>query len=223
MLIREKLTINLAFTKRSIVTETEAILLIDAENAFNSLNRELALKNVEILCPALHHALANSYKHPSNLYVNNTVLTSTEGTTQGDPLAMAMYGIGINPRIELLQKPNITQKWYADDGGAAGDLRSLCAILDNLDVLGKALGYNVKPSKCQLIVKENCRESAKKVFEVINITMVDGFRVLGSVIGTPSACDKYIESAIEKTATLTENLSKIAKTSPQNAYSCYTK
>ena len=223
MLIREKLTINLAFTKRSIVTETEAILLIDAENAFNSLNRELALKNVEILCPALHHALANSYKHPSNLYVNNTVLTSTEGTTQGDPLAMAMYGIGINPRIELLQKPNITQKWYADDGGAAGDLRSLRAILDNLDVLGKALGYNVKPSKCQLIVKENCRESAKKVFEVINITMVDGFRVLGSVIGTPSACDKYIESAIEKTATLIENLSKIAKTSPQNAYSCYTK
>ena len=53
--------------------------------------------------------------------------------------------------------------------------------------------------------------------------MVDGFRVLGSVIGTPSACEKYIESEIEKTATLTEKLSKIAKTSPQNAYSCYPK
>ena len=89
--------------------ETEAILLIDAENSFNSLNRELALKNVEIFCPALHHSLANSYKHPSNLYVNNTVLTSTEGTTQGDPLAMAMYGIRIVPLIELLQKPNVTQ------------------------------------------------------------------------------------------------------------------
>ena len=40
--------------------ETDAILLIDAENLFNSLNRELDLKNVEILCPALHHGLANS-------------------------------------------------------------------------------------------------------------------------------------------------------------------
>ena len=49
--------------------ETDAILLIDAENAFNSLNRGLALENGEILCQALHHALANSYKHPSNLYV----------------------------------------------------------------------------------------------------------------------------------------------------------
>ena len=76
-------------------------------------------------------------------------MTSTEGTTQGDPLAMAMYGIEIVPLIELLQKPNVTQKWYADDESAAGDLRSLRAILDNLDVHGKAFGYNVKPSKCQ--------------------------------------------------------------------------
>ena len=71
--------------------ETDAILLIDAENAFNSLNRELGLKNVQISCPALHHALANSYKHPSKLYINNTVLTSTEGTTQGYPLAIAIW------------------------------------------------------------------------------------------------------------------------------------
>ena len=53
--------------------------------------------------------------------------------------------------------------------------------------------------------------------------MVEGFRVLGSVIGTPSVCDIYMESEIEKTAALTEKLYKIAKTSPQNAYSCYTK
>ena len=123
--------------------KTEAILFIDAENAFNLLKTELALKNVEIFCPALHHALANSYKHPSNLYVNNTVLTSTEGTTQGDPLAMAMYGIKIIPLIELLQKPNVTQNWYAVDGSAAGDLKSLRPILDNLDVHGKAFGYNL--------------------------------------------------------------------------------
>ena len=41
--------------------------------------------------------------------------------------------------------------------------------------------------------------------------MVDGFRVLGSVIGTPSACDIYMESEIEKTTTLTKEVSKIAK------------
>ena len=87
---------------------------------------------------------------------------------------------------------------------------SLRAKLDNLDVHGKAFGYNVKPYKCQLIVKENRRESAIKVFEGTNITKLDGYRVLGSVIGAPSTSDIYMESEIEKAA-------------PQNAYSCYTK
>ena len=36
----------------------------------------------------------------------------------------------------------------------------LDAKLNNLDGHGKAFGYNVKLSKCQLIVKENCRKSA---------------------------------------------------------------
>ena len=120
-------------------------------------------------------------------------------------------------------KTNVTQKRYADDRSASGDLKSLRAILDSLDGHGKASGYNVKPSNCQLIVKEKRLKSAIKVLEGTNITMVDGFRFLGSVIGTPSACDKYMESEIEKTASLTEKLSKIAKTSPQNAYSGYTK
>ena len=55
-------------------------------------------------------------------------MTFTEGTTQGDPLAMALYGMGIIPLIELLRKPNVTQKWYADDGSAAGDLKIVHAI-----------------------------------------------------------------------------------------------
>ena len=128
--------------------ETDAILF---RNAFNSLNREIALNNVEILCPALHHALVNSFKHSTNLYVKNTVLTSTEGSTQGEPLAMAMYGIAITLLIELLQKQIVSQKWHANDGSAAGNLKSLRAILGNLDVHGKDFG---KRSKCQLIVKK---------------------------------------------------------------------
>ena len=135
-------------------------------------------------------------------------MTSTEVTTQGGPLTKAMYGIGIIPLIELLQKPNVTQKWYAEDGSAANDLNSLRAILKNLDEHGKAFGYNVKPSKSRLILKENCRESAIKVFNGANITKVDNFRVLGLVLGLPSACNKYIENKIEKTATPTETFSK---------------
>ena len=32
--------------------KTEAILLVDASNAFNSLNRATALRNIQTICPA---------------------------------------------------------------------------------------------------------------------------------------------------------------------------
>ena len=104
-----------------------------------------------------------------------------------------MNGIGIISLTEIVQKINVTQYWYADDGSAAGDLKNFRAKLENLDVDGKAFGYNVKTSKCQLRLKENCHKCTIKLFEPTNFTMVDGFGVLGLVITTSSACDKYIE------------------------------
>ena len=45
--------------------DNEAVLLVDAKNAFNCLNRRLALINVAILCPSMSRILTNSYRQPS--------------------------------------------------------------------------------------------------------------------------------------------------------------
>ena len=91
-------------------TSADAILLLDAENAFNSLNRKLALKNIENTSPSLLAANKNSYSNPSILFVNKKTIYSQEGTTQGDPLAMAMYDLAIIPLIKLLSVDDVTQK-----------------------------------------------------------------------------------------------------------------
>ena len=44
-------------------------------------------------------------------------LFSHEGTTQGNPLAMAMYAISTMPVIQCLNHP-VQQVWYADDATA---------------------------------------------------------------------------------------------------------
>ena len=204
-------------------TEKEAILLIDAENAFNSLNRELALKNVKLLCPSISNALKNSYSIPPSLFVNGKKLQSKEGTTQGDPLAMAMYGIAIIPLIERLENDEICQKWYADDGSAVGNLDDLKVTLEKVIEHGKAFGYYVKSSKCKLIVKDGLKEKAAKVFEGKDIKIVDGFRVLGSVIGTNESCEKFMSQKFEEYEKICLKLSNLVKTSPQNVYSCFTK
>ena len=77
--------------------DTEAVLLIDASNAFNSLNCKVALHNVPFTCLELSTVLHNNYRAPSHLYINGEVILSQEGTTQGDPLAMPMYALATIP------------------------------------------------------------------------------------------------------------------------------
>ena len=47
--------------------DAEAILLVDASNAFNALNRECVLHNIERVCPPLATILINTYREPSEL------------------------------------------------------------------------------------------------------------------------------------------------------------
>ena len=63
--------------------------LVDASNAFKSLNRQVALHNIRHLCPSLATILINTYREPTELFVDSEVLWSEEGTTQDDPLTHA--------------------------------------------------------------------------------------------------------------------------------------
>ena len=81
--------------------DSECVLLVDAANAFNSLNRKATLHNIKILCPLLAIYVTNCYSQPARLFVIGGVeLASHEGTTQGDPLGMAIYAIGLTPLLD---------------------------------------------------------------------------------------------------------------------------
>ena len=73
-------------------------------NAFNRLNRKAALHNISILCPPQATVLNNTYHENAELFVGGETLEFREGTTQGDPLAMSIYGVGILPLIQTLQQ-----------------------------------------------------------------------------------------------------------------------
>ena len=59
----------------------EGVILVDAENAFNELKRQVALHN--ILCLNFSTVLVNTYRRPSQLFISGGEETpSTEGTPQ---------------------------------------------------------------------------------------------------------------------------------------------
>lgn len=60
---------------------SEAVLLVDAMNAFNSLNRQVALQTFLHLCPSIAPAIVNTYRAGVQLFVDEEVIYSREGMT----------------------------------------------------------------------------------------------------------------------------------------------
>ena len=71
--------------------KSAAVLQIDATNAFNSLNFNVFLHNIKVICPEISDFIINCYKLSSRLFFRGKgELKSKEGTTQGDPIAMGL-------------------------------------------------------------------------------------------------------------------------------------
>lgn len=205
------------------ISDEQCLLQIDADNAFNTLNRCLLLRNIEMICPLLKVLLLNIYRKDSFLPVSGELLYSKEGLTQGDNLAMAAFGANTLPLIRHLKEQQtdpVLQKWYADDANATGELPALREFLDLLTSVGPNYGYRVNPNKCWLVVHPGKLEEARRIFHDIPINITeDGHQILGSAIGTEdfvrsftaTKCSEYVEEI--------DRLAEIAREEPHLTYS----
>ena len=201
---------------------TEGVLMIDAANAFNNLNRQATLRNVQQICSTLANTLINTYRHDPELYIDGETIYSQEGTTQGDPLAMAMYAVGILPLI-LQLKSEAQQIWYADDFSAGGKLDQLRKWWDKLSEIGPKFGYFVNAVKSILIVKEDFYQEAKQLFEGSKVRITtSGSKYLGSTIGNMTFREAYIAEKVEQWRKELETLAMIATSQPQSAFTVLT-
>ena len=212
---------------------TQCILQVDADNAFNRLNRKVALHNIQQTCPAMHRFLQNHYQQPSKLTFSDGCqedsIQSEEGCTQGDPVAMAFYAAGSKPLIdnlaEVVNQEECKQSWFADDSSAAGKLREVRLWWETLTMLGPKYGYFPKPSKTVLILKDpSLYDLAATLFADTGITITSqGERHLGAVIGKEEFRNQYVSKKITKWCEDITELAEVAKIEPQIALSIFTK
>ena len=205
--------------------ETEAILLVDATNAFNSLNRLSALHNIRRLCPSLATALINCYRVPTEHFVDGDVLYSCEGTTQGDPLAMPMYALATIPLIKKLHKnhADVNQVWYADDASVTGKILRLREWWSQLALLGPKYGYFPNAAKTWLITKEMHLAAATSAFADTGIKVTsEGRPYLGAGIGTQEFVFSHVKTKVENWVKELECLVKIAASQPHAAHAAFT-
>ena len=98
--------------------ETEAAILVGANNAFNSLNRMFALQNVQVLCPQFSPIVINTYRKPSRMIVlGKDENMSREWRTEDNNITISFYAIGIMNLLRSLKIkcPYTKQISLADD------------------------------------------------------------------------------------------------------------
>ena len=202
--------------------ETEGVLLVDAKNAFNSLNRAAALHNCQVLCPSLAPILINIYRSNAELFVAGESILSQEGTTQGDP-AMAMYALGTLPLIRAVTTPGANQTWYADDTATGGNLRHIRQWWNQLAAVGPDFGYFANSTKSWLIVKEQHLAEAERIFAETGVRITcEGKRHLGAALGTRDFVVEYVREKVANWKAEIGRLSSFAKSEPHAAYAALT-
>ena len=108
-----------------------------------------------------------------------SVLYSHEGTTQGCPLSMLAYAVGILPLVKSLKDlAKHSQVWYADDSSCGGGLSNIYKWFLALRTQGPDYGYYAQSSNIT-VVKEQCVVLAKELFEQHNVRVVLANRFLG--------------------------------------------
>ena len=202
--------------------DVQGLLLVDASNAFNSLNRQAALHNVPIICPALGRVFANTYSTPSRLFVSGGgEVRSREGTCQGDPLAMAIYAVATMPLAHHLADrcPNVLQTWYADDDAAAGSLCDLRHYWSEVFATGPGYGYQPNAQKSVILVKPEHEAEAAQLFQDTGVNVVtSGCHYLGCPLGSEAFCQSSVAATVAGWQADVRKLSTLAKTQPHAAY-----
>ena len=69
----------------------EVILKVDIKNAFNSVNRDTLLAEVQKEIPKIYSFLYQCYRNPSKLLYKENLLESAVGCQQGDPLGPVIF------------------------------------------------------------------------------------------------------------------------------------
>jgi hypothetical protein len=143
-------------------------------------------------------------------------LQSREGVTQGDPLAMVIYGLAMAPLSHDLRErySKVLQPWYADNMAMEGPASAVAEAFAHLAQAGPARGYFPAPEKSILLARPEDQAAAATHLEHFEFDFMDETRYLGSFFGATSTRDEWLDKKLETWITAVRILAKIAKRYP---------
>ena len=172
------------------------VLQVDLSNAFNSVKRGKIQEALQAQLPERLPWFELTHGQPSPLFCNEHVLSSQQGTQQGDPLGPAFFAVAIHSTITSTDVHGILwEAWYHDDGLLVGDEQAVLDSLAELTPRLESLGLKVNFKKCTLWSPQGMTQTQGSV---LVSDWATAHVVLGTPFGSPEAEHQFLQRVHEK-------------------------
>ena len=96
-----------------------------------------------MICPEIATFVHNCCIRPARLFVTGGIeISSEEGSTQGCPVAMPLYAVGVTPLLRSCKTEGVKHVAFVDDVNSAWFLVALRVWWDKVVELGPYIGYD---------------------------------------------------------------------------------
>ena len=173
------------------ISPLKALVKLDFENAFNSLQRDKMLSSVGELAPDILPFVHSAYSSPSSLYYGNDILQSSEGVQQGDPLGPLLFCLSLYHLHSQMRSEFCIL--YLDDVTFGGNVEDLEHDLRVFQQEAAELGLWLNQRKSEIICNDSLVPSPiLALIPDAAITDPNIACLLGSPIGNIESTSKAI-------------------------------
>ena len=191
-------------------TEKRVLFKVDMANAFNSIRRDVFLRVAREKARGLYRMLWQAYSESSTLFFGDTNLVSATGLQQGDPFGPALFSLGIDSLVRMVDTEfNV---WYLDDGTIGDSPEKVFSCVRKLiDDLAET-GLELNQGKCELIILNHTREESLRTEDLFR-GLLPELKVIplsdSTLLGAPLSEEGILAAVREKSVDLRRMVTRL--------------
>ncbi len=208
--------------------DRRVLMTLDAQNAFNEVDRQAIVNELARNFPQLFHFFWQFYGEPAELWYRladgraETIL-SEQGTQQGDPGGPFLFCLALQPVLKAVQAsfPRALITAFMDDITEGGDQEEADELVDKTEEELKGINLRLARRKCKAYGPHWNDDSPPPDhllpgFEREGLSS-KGIGILGGAIGTDDYVAASLQHVLDSHRPLIERLTAFAQEHRQNA------